>query len=105
MRRAAETLDELGVGYEARIVSARSAPDRSAAFAEGAKAAGFKIVVAGAGVDRPRVGAEGSASIPMEIETSKRDERICRIVLKYGDEGKGRFSFSPSQHVFPSPTG
>ena len=73
MRRAAEMLDELGVGYEARIVSARGAPDRSAAFA---KAAAFKIVVAGAGVDHPRVGAEGSASIPMEIETSKRDERI-----------------------------
>jgi 5-(carboxyamino)imidazole ribonucleotide mutase len=49
MRRAAETLDELGVGYEARIVSAHRTPDRMAAFAKGAKAAGFKIVIAGAG--------------------------------------------------------
>ena len=49
MRRAAETLDELGVGYEARIVSAHRTPDRMAAFAKGAKAAGFKVIVAGAG--------------------------------------------------------
>ena len=49
MRRAAETLDELGVGYEARIVSAHRTPDRLVAFATGARAAGFKVVIAGAG--------------------------------------------------------
>jgi 5-(carboxyamino)imidazole ribonucleotide mutase len=49
MRRAAETLDQLGVGYEARIVSAHRTPDRMTAFAKGAKAAGFKVIIAGAG--------------------------------------------------------
>ena len=49
MRHAAETLDALGVGYEARIVSAHRTPDRLYAFAKGAKAAGFKIIIAGAG--------------------------------------------------------
>jgi 5-(carboxyamino)imidazole ribonucleotide mutase len=49
MRRAAETLDALGVGYEARIVSAHRTPDRLVAFAEGAKTEGFKVVIAGAG--------------------------------------------------------
>jgi 5-(carboxyamino)imidazole ribonucleotide mutase len=49
MRRAAETLDELGVGYEARIVSAHRTPERAVAFARGARAAGFKIIIAGAG--------------------------------------------------------
>jgi 5-(carboxyamino)imidazole ribonucleotide mutase len=49
MRRAAETLDTLGVGYDARIVSAHRTPDRLVAFAKGAKAAGFKVVIAGAG--------------------------------------------------------
>ena len=49
MRRAAETLDALGVGYDARIVSAHRTPDRLVAFAKGAKAAGFKVVIAGAG--------------------------------------------------------
>jgi 5-(carboxyamino)imidazole ribonucleotide mutase len=49
MRHAAETLDALGVGYEARIVSAHRTPERLYAFAKGAKAAGFKVIVAGAG--------------------------------------------------------
>jgi 5-(carboxyamino)imidazole ribonucleotide mutase len=49
MRRAAETLEALGVGYDARIVSAHRTPDRLVAFAKGAKAEGFKVIVAGAG--------------------------------------------------------
>jgi 5-(carboxyamino)imidazole ribonucleotide mutase len=49
MRHAAETLDALGVSYEARIVSAHRTPDRLYAFAKGAKAAGYKVVIAGAG--------------------------------------------------------
>jgi 5-(carboxyamino)imidazole ribonucleotide mutase len=49
LRRAAETLQALKVGYDARIVSAHRTPDRLVAFAKGAKAAGFKIVIAGAG--------------------------------------------------------
>jgi 5-(carboxyamino)imidazole ribonucleotide mutase len=49
MRHAAETLDALGVSYEARIVSAHRTPERLYAFAKGAKAAGFKVVIAGAG--------------------------------------------------------
>jgi 5-(carboxyamino)imidazole ribonucleotide mutase len=49
MKHAAETLDALGVPYEARIVSAHRTPERLYAFAKGAKAAGFKVVIAGAG--------------------------------------------------------
>jgi 5-(carboxyamino)imidazole ribonucleotide mutase len=49
MRNAAETLDALGVPYDARIVSAHRTPDRLVAFAKGAKAEGFKVVIAGAG--------------------------------------------------------
>jgi 5-(carboxyamino)imidazole ribonucleotide mutase len=49
MRNAAETLDALGVAYDARIVSAHRTPDRLVAFAKGARAAGFKVVIAGAG--------------------------------------------------------
>jgi len=49
MRRAAETLRELGVEFEARIVSAHRTPDRLVAFAKGAKAAGIKVIIAGAG--------------------------------------------------------
>jgi 5-(carboxyamino)imidazole ribonucleotide mutase len=49
MRRAAETLRELGVEFEARIVSAHRTPDRLVSFAKGAKAAGIKVIIAGAG--------------------------------------------------------
>ncbi len=49
MRRAAETLRELGVGYDARIVSAHRTPDRLVAFAKGARAAGVRVIIAGAG--------------------------------------------------------
>jgi 5-(carboxyamino)imidazole ribonucleotide mutase len=49
MRHCAETLDALGVGHETRIVSAHRTPDRLVAFAKGARDAGFKVVIAGAG--------------------------------------------------------
>jgi 5-(carboxyamino)imidazole ribonucleotide mutase len=49
MRHAAETLGALGLACEKRIVSAHRTPERLYAFAKGAKAAGFKIIIAGAG--------------------------------------------------------
>jgi 5-(carboxyamino)imidazole ribonucleotide mutase len=49
MRHAAETLAALGIGCEKRIVSAHRTPDRLFSFAKGARAAGFKIIIAGAG--------------------------------------------------------
>ena len=49
MRRAAATLDELDVGYDSRIVSAHRTPDRLVAFAKGARDAGYKVIIAGAG--------------------------------------------------------
>jgi len=49
MRHAADTLTALGVACEKHIISAHRTPDRLFAFAKGAKAAGFKIIIAGAG--------------------------------------------------------
>ena len=49
MRHAAQTLTALGIGFDASIVSAHRTPDRLVAFAKGAQARGFKIVIAGAG--------------------------------------------------------
>jgi 5-(carboxyamino)imidazole ribonucleotide mutase len=49
MRHAAETLDALGLAHDARIVSAHRTPDRLYDFAKGAKADGFKVIIAGAG--------------------------------------------------------
>src|SRR5258705_6053969 len=60
MRHAAETLAALGVDCEKRIVSAHRTPDRLFAFAKGAKAEGFKIIIAGAGGAAPPPGMTGS---------------------------------------------
>ena len=49
LKVAAEVLDALGVAHEDKVVSAHRTPDRMYAFAKGAKAAGFKVIIAGAG--------------------------------------------------------
>jgi 5-(carboxyamino)imidazole ribonucleotide mutase len=49
MKHAADTLDALDIAYEARIVSAHRTPERLYAFAKGAKAAGVRVIIAGAG--------------------------------------------------------
>lgn len=49
MRHATEILDKLEIGFEAKIVSAHRTPDRMFEFAKGAKAQGFKVIIAGAG--------------------------------------------------------
>ncbi|HUI19929.1 MAG TPA: 5-(carboxyamino)imidazole ribonucleotide mutase [Methylocella sp.] len=49
MRHAAALLDELKIGFAALIVSAHRTPDRLIDFAKGAKAEGFRVIIAGAG--------------------------------------------------------
>jgi 5-(carboxyamino)imidazole ribonucleotide mutase len=49
MKHAADTLTELGVGYEPLIVSAHRTPDRLFEFGKSARKNGFKVVIAGAG--------------------------------------------------------
>jgi 5-(carboxyamino)imidazole ribonucleotide mutase len=49
MAAAAAILDQLGVPYEARVVSAHRTPDRLSAYAKEARARGIKVIVAGAG--------------------------------------------------------
>jgi len=49
LKGAADNLDALGVRWEAKVVSAHRTPDRLYSFAKGAKAAGFKVIIAGAG--------------------------------------------------------
>jgi 5-(carboxyamino)imidazole ribonucleotide mutase len=49
MQHAAAILDELQIPHDARIVSAHRTPERLYAFARGARAAGYKVIIAGAG--------------------------------------------------------
>ena len=49
MKHAADTLDALAIPYEARIESAHRTPKRLYDFAQSAREAGFKVIIAGAG--------------------------------------------------------
>ncbi len=49
MRHACEVLDELGVAYEAKVVSAHRTPDEMFAYAEKAESRGLLVIIAGAG--------------------------------------------------------
>lgn len=49
MRAAADMLTELGIAFEADVVSAHRTPDKMTRFARGAAARGVRVVIAGAG--------------------------------------------------------
>ena len=49
MESAALVLDELGVGYETKVVSAHRTPDRLVQYAKTARERGLKAIIAGAG--------------------------------------------------------
>jgi 5-(carboxyamino)imidazole ribonucleotide mutase len=49
MRHSADILDELGVPFETRIISAHRTPDRLVEFGKGARERGLKVIIAGAG--------------------------------------------------------
>ena len=55
MKEAATVLEDLGVDYETKIVSAHRTPDRMADYARTAKGRGLQVIIAGAG---------GAAALP-----------------------------------------
>lgn len=50
MKKAAEMLDELGIGYEMRIISAHREPELFFDYAKSAEERGIKVIIAGAGM-------------------------------------------------------
>ena len=86
MRHAADTLEALGVAAETRIVSAHRTPDRLVAFAKGAKAAGYKIIIAGAGGAAHLPGMAAALTelpvfgVPVESKTHKGVDSLYSIV-------------------------
>jgi 5-(carboxyamino)imidazole ribonucleotide mutase len=86
MCHAAETLATLDIAYDARIVSAHRTPDRMVAFAKGAKAAGFKVVIAGAGGAAHLPGMTASLTplpvfgVPVESKALSGQDSLLSIV-------------------------
>lgn len=50
MAKAAEMLEEFGISYEMRIISAHREPDLFFDYAKGAEERGIKVIIAGAGM-------------------------------------------------------
>jgi len=49
LAQAADTLDSLEIAHDDRVISAHRTPDRLVTFAKGARRAGYKVIIAGAG--------------------------------------------------------
>jgi 5-(carboxyamino)imidazole ribonucleotide mutase len=86
LQRAAEMLDELGVAYEAKVVSAHRTPGRMYDFAQGAKAAGVRVIIAGAGGAAHLPGMTASLTdlpvlgVPIESKALKGMDSLLSIV-------------------------
>ncbi len=86
MRHAAETLESLGVPFEARIVSAHRTPKRMMVYATAAKARGLKVIIAGAGGAAHLPGMTASMTplpvlgVPVESAALKGQDSLLSIV-------------------------
>jgi 5-(carboxyamino)imidazole ribonucleotide mutase len=90
MRHSVETLAALGIACEARIVSAHRTPDRLVAFARGAEAEGFDVIIAGAGGAAHLPGMTASMTtlpvlgVPIESAALKGMDSLLSIVQMPG---------------------
>ncbi len=86
MRHATETLDELGITHEVRVVSAHRTPDLLFEWAASAAERGLEVVIAGAGgaAHLPGMTASKTAlpvlGVPVESRTLKGVDSLLSIV-------------------------
>ena len=86
MRHAAETLDQLGVPHEVKVVSAHRTPQRLYDYAGSAKARGLKLIIAGAGGAAHLPGMAASMTelpvlgVPVESKALKGMDSLLSIV-------------------------
>jgi 5-(carboxyamino)imidazole ribonucleotide mutase len=90
MHHAAETLSLLGIGHEARIVSAHRTPDRLVDFAREARGRGVKVIIAGAGGAAHLPGMAAAMTplpvlgVPVESKALKGMDSLLSIVQMPG---------------------
>jgi 5-(carboxyamino)imidazole ribonucleotide mutase len=90
MQHAADVLDDLGIEYDARIVSAHRTPDRMYDFAKSAKDDGFKVIIAGAGGAAHLPGMVASLTslpvlgVPVESKALSGQDSLLSIVQMPG---------------------
>ena len=90
LRHAAETLDRLGVPHETRVVSAHRTPRRLVDYAEGARARGLQVIIAGAGGAAHLPGMAAALTplpvlgVPVESHSLKGMDSLLSIVQMPG---------------------
>lgn len=86
MHHAADTLTELGIGHETKIVSAHRTPKRLYDYAHSAKERGLKLIIAGAGGAAHLPGMTASMTalpvlgVPVETKALKGMDSLLSIV-------------------------
>lgn len=86
MRHAADTLEQLGVAHERKIVSAHRTPKRLFDYAQSAKGRGLKVIIAGAGGAAHLPGMTASLTslpvlgVPIESKALKGMDSLLSIV-------------------------
>lgn len=86
MKEAASTLDQLGIPYEARVVSAHRTPDMLFDYAESAETRGLEVIIAGAGGAAHLAGVTAAKTalpvlgVPMESKTLHGLDSLLSIV-------------------------
>jgi 5-(carboxyamino)imidazole ribonucleotide mutase len=86
MRHTADTLDQLGIAHESKVVSAHRTPQRLYDYAHSAKERGLKVVIAGAGGAAHLPGMTASMTslpvlgVPIESQALKGMDSLLSIV-------------------------
>ena len=70
VRKAAEALKEFGILFEMRVLSAHRSPKEVAEFAQNARANGFGVIIAAAGIDRKSTRLNSSHSRKSRMPSS-----------------------------------
>jgi 5-(carboxyamino)imidazole ribonucleotide mutase len=102
MKHAADVLADLGVPFEARIVSAHRTPQRLYDYAHGAKARGLKVIVAGAGGAAHLPGMAASMTslpvlgVPVESRALKGQDSLLSIVQMPAGIPVGTLAIGPA---------
>ena len=102
MEHTATMLDTLGISYDAKVVSAHRTPERLYSFAKGAKKAGYKVIIAGAGGAAHLPGMTASLTslpvlgVPVESKALKGMDSLLSIAQMPGGVPVGTLAIGPA---------
>ena len=102
MEHAANVLDELGIGYDSKVVSAHRNPDRMYSFAKTAKDSGYRVIIAGAGGAAHLPGMVAALTtlpvlgVPVESKALSGQDSLLSIVQMPGGVPVGTLAIGKS---------